>query len=97
MTPFAEMTAAMNNAIVEFLADAEADFGGGVVVPGLFNTPPAEVFGMVTGSRPSFQATASALSGVTTGAALSINGVAYLVVEQVSDHGLTRLVLEAAQ
>lgn len=96
MTPFAEMTAAMNNAIVEFLADVEADFGSGVVVPGLFNTMPAEAFGTVSGYRPSFQAASAALSSVAVGAALTISGVAYLVVEKVTDRGMSTLTLDAS-
>lgn len=95
MTPFAEMTAAMNAAIVDFLADSEADFGAGVVVAGLFRQPPAEVFGMVSGNRPSFEALETALSSVATGAAVTIGGTSYVVAEQVTDQGMTKLTLEA--
>lgn len=95
MTPFAEMTAAMNSVIVDFLADAEADFGGGVVVQGLYRKPPAEVFGMVSGCRPSFEATDAALSGVAVDASVTIGGTSYVVAEKSVDQGMATLQLEA--
>lgn len=96
MTPFAEMQTAMNAAIVGFLADAVADFGGGVTVSGLFRTPPAEAFGLIGGHRPTFQAHSADLASIAIGTAVSIASESYLVAEKQTESGLTTLVLELA-
>lgn len=96
MTPFAEMNTAMNAAIVEFLADAQADFGAGVTVVGLFRSPPAEAFGLIGGNRPTFEALSSDLSGVSVGSAIALNGASYMVAEMSENAGLTTLSLELA-
>lgn len=93
-TLFAEMNAAMNSAIVDFLADAEADFGNGVVVSGLFRDQPAEAFDVIGGFRPTFGALSAALAAIENGDAVSINGAAYVVAEQQLRAGITTLVLE---
>lgn len=95
MTAFAELTATMNAAIVEFLADVEADFGGGVIVHGIFRAPPAEAFGMVSGNTPTFEALAGDLAGSSRGDSLTIDGTAYTVAEKRTDAGMTTLTLEA--
>ena len=95
MTPFAEMNNALNIAIAEFLADATADFGGGVTVDGEFRDPPAESFGMVSGHKPSFEASSSALSIVVVGTSVSINGMSYTVSEMTHRAGRITLMLEA--
>ena len=96
MTPFAEMQSAMNAAIVDFLADAVADFGGGVTVSGLFRSPPAEAFGIIGGHRPTFQAHSADLAGITIGKSVSIASESYRVSEKQTESGLTTLALELA-
>lgn len=96
MTPFADLQAAMNTAVVDLLADAVADFGGGVTVLGLFRQAPAEAFGVIGGHRPTFQAHSTDLAGLAAGAPVSINGERYTVAEKQADAGLTTLTLELA-
>lgn len=97
MTLFAEMNTAMNAAIVEFLADAVADFGAGVTVSGLFRPLYAEAFnGFIAGNAPTFEATSGSLSGIATGASVTILGAEYVVRTIKPDgQGMTSLVLEA--
>ena len=98
MTPFAELSAAMNAYVVEFLADAEADFGGAVgVVPGLFDNEYAEAFGMVGGSQPVLVCISDSVSGVVSGSTVTIGAIAYVVVKVEPDgKGMTKLHLDAA-
>lgn len=95
MTLFAEMETAMNAAIIETLADAVADFGGGVAVAGLFRAPPAESFGLIGGNKPSFEALSTALAAIENGDTVAIGGTAYTVAEQRRSAGMTTLYLEA--
>jgi len=74
MTPFADLQAAMNTAVVDLLADAVADFGGGVTVLGLFRQAPAEAFGVVGRACPTFQAHSTDLAASPIDAPVSING-----------------------
>lgn len=97
MTHFAEMTTAMNAAIVDFLADAEADFGNGVVVSGLFRDLPVESFGVISGSKPSFEGLTEVLGAVVVDDTVSIKGVEYVVAEIPRPRdGMTTLILETA-
>lgn len=95
-SPFAALQADVNAAVVAHLANATADFGGGVVVDGLFSNAYIDAFGMA-GSRPQIDVLTSALTGIAAGAALSVGGVAYTVAEIHPDGtGMTRLLLERA-
>lgn len=94
MTAFAELTATMNDRIVEFLADAEAVFGWGGIVQGIFRNPPAQAFGMIEGCAPTFEAVSDDLAGADRGDSATINGTAYIVAEKRTDAGMTTLVLE---
>lgn len=96
MTPFAELNTAMNVAIVNFLADAVADFGSGVTVAGLFTQKPSEAFGIVAGNRPIFEACSVSLASVSEGTAVRINDVDYVVAEITEDAGMTAIHLELA-
>ena len=74
-TPFADIQARIASAVTRHLADATADFGGGVLVDGQFREPYSEVFaGMVSGSQPTFEAQTGDLSGVAVGAGLTVKG-----------------------
>ena len=96
--PFASLQTRVNDAVTRHLADATADFGAGRLVDGLFMAPFAEAFsGMMSGSRPAFEAAASALAGIENGAAVSINGTAYTVALcQPAAAGWVRLELDEA-
>lgn len=96
-TPFADIQARIASAAIRHLADATADFGGGVLIDGIYRNPYAEAFGgMVSGSNPSFEALSGALSGIARGASVSINGKAYKVVKiDRNCEGVTLLELEA--
>lgn len=93
MSLFSEMNDLMNSAIVDCLADAEATLSNGNTVSGLFRDPPAEVFGMVAGSRPSFQALTSLLTSVDQDDQITIAGRLYLVAERRDEQGMTTLTL----
>lgn len=95
-TPFADIQARIASAAIRHLADATADFGGGVLIDGIYRNSYAEAFGgMVSGSNPSFEAMSGALSGIARGASVSINGKAYTVVKiDPSRDGMTLLDLE---
>lgn len=95
-TPFADIQSRIASATTRHLADATADFGGGVLVDGLYRDPYAEAFGgMVSGSNPSFEALSGALSGIARGAAVSIKGKAYTVVRiDPAREGMTLMELE---
>ena len=96
-TPFADLETRLNAAVVARLANATADFGGGVTVDGLYLRPTADAFGLIGGGKPSFQALGSALSGISHGAAVSINSVSYTVAAiNLDGTGMTTLELETA-
>lgn len=95
MTVFAEMSALMNSAVVDLLADAEADFGW-TVVPGIFRHEYGESFGMVGGSKPVFECLSASVVGIGQDAPLTIAGEAFVVAEIAEDgRGMVRFVLEA--
>lgn len=92
-TPFAALEARINAAVDQHLANATADFGGGVTVDGLFSMAFIEQQG-VEGLRPVFSVSASALPAVSHSTAVTINAVAYRVVGIQPDAGRTTLLLE---
>lgn len=92
-TPFAALEARVNAAVDQHLANATADFGGGVTVDGVF----AQVFvdqQGVEGMKPAFSARDSALPALSHSTAVTINAVAYRVVGIQPDAGRTTLLLE---
>lgn len=92
-TPFAVHQAEVNATVFADMADATADFGGGVVVDGIFAEEFVEQLG-VEGLRPTFTALASALPAVSHGTAVTINSVAYTVIGIQPDAGAKMLILE---
>jgi hypothetical protein len=96
VAPFAALEARVNAAVFAKLANATADFGGGVVVAGVFDSAYADAFGLVGGAVPVFQCAAAAVSAVAVGAAVTINAVSYTVAEIEPDGaGMTRLRLKS--
>ena len=102
MTPFADLMTSANDAIVTFLADkmcsrivGKAGATVGEPFPVIFNDPPAESFGMVSGTRPTIEcAVATALQ---RGEALRIDATDYIVVDVDTDRGMLRAGLEIAE
>lgn len=94
-TPFAALEARVNAAVDQHLANATADFGGGVTVDGLFSMAFVEQQG-VEGLRPVFNVSAAALPAVSHSTTVTINAVAYRVVGIQPDAGRTTLLLERA-
>lgn len=92
-TPFAALEARLNAAVDQHLANATADFGGGVTVDGLFSNAFVEQFG-VEGLRPVFSACTTALPAVSHSTTVTINSEAYRVVGIQPDAGRTTLLLE---
>lgn len=102
MTPFADLMTTANDAIITFLADkmcsrivGPAGATVGEPFPVIFNDPPAESFGMVSGTRPVIEcAPATALQ---RGDALRIGTTDYLVADVDTDRGMLRVELEIAE
>lgn len=96
--PFAALQEDLSAEVVGLLADAEADFGGGRIVPGLFRNPSVEgLGGMFSGSKPSIEVQTSALVGIDRRAPVSIGGVQYTVYDLRPDAGMTIVDLEPAR
>jgi hypothetical protein len=94
--PFAALETRLNAAVVAHLANAEADFGGGVVVAGEFSNGYAAALG-VAGTNPGFLGQSTDLAAVTRGSTVTISGTTYTVVAIEPDGtGMTRLDLEKA-
>ena len=92
---FAAIQQRIAGATQKHLADATADFGGGVTIDGLFRLPYGEAFGLVAGNSTSFEAPAEDLAGIARNASVTISAIAYKVVEIKPDgQGMTLLVLE---
>lgn len=95
-TPFAAIETRINAAVVSHLANATADFGGGVVVDGIFDADYGDALNLVAGTMPAFAASTATLSGILPGSTVVIGGTSYSVSTVKPDGtGLTRLMLEA--
>jgi hypothetical protein len=75
--PFAAIEARVNQHAVGILANAEADFGGGLIVSGVFDEFPAMAFDLVNNPKPQFRCLQSAISSVLKNAAVTIRGISY--------------------
>jgi hypothetical protein len=94
--PFAALEARVNDAVRRHLANATADFGGGVVVDVEFGKPYVESLGLVAGSELMLRAVASLVSAVTINSTVTIDSVAYLIVRIEPDgSGMVTMQLEA--
>jgi len=93
---FAAAEARINAAVVQHLANAVVDFGGGVTVAGIFGNDYAGQFG-IDGTVPVFQCKTADVSAVVRGTAIVINAVNYKAVRKESDGtGWTTVILELA-
>jgi hypothetical protein len=94
-TPFAAIEARINAAVVSHLANATADFGGGVVVDGIFRASYSDAFGMVNSEMSSFEAETDDLTGVEVGDTVTVGGKARTVSSiQPDGTGITLLALK---
>lgn len=92
-TPFAALETRVNAAVDRHLANATADFGGGLTVDGLFDMAFVDQLG-VEGLRPAFSVRDAALPAVAHGMPVTIAAVAYRVTGIQPDAGRTTLLLE---
>lgn len=93
--PFAAHEARINAAVDQHLANATADFGGGVTVDGTFDSDYDDPLGIVAGQRMVFSAGDAVLSSISVGTSVTINNTAYMVAEvQREGSGRTRLILK---
>jgi hypothetical protein len=93
--PFAAIENLVNQRAVGMLANAEADFGGGLIVSGVFDASPVQLFDVVDAVRPQFRCLASLVATVTEGDSVTINAVSYKVANVDPDGtGMTTLVLK---
>lgn len=83
--PFASIEERVNAAIYSHLANASGDFGGGLVVDGMFNLPPADVFGVIAGNSPVFVVSESEVVNVSRGDTVTINAVSYSITDKKPD------------
>ncbi len=79
-TPFAAMEERVNSGALAMLANADADFGGGLVVSGIFTEHP-EMINLVQSSNPIFQCQAASIAGIGYGDAVTIKATAYIVLK----------------
>ena len=93
--PFAAHEARINAAVARHLANATADFGGGVTVDGEFSNVTRDALGQIIGEQPTFRCVDSIAADY--GAAVSIAATSYTVAERrVEDGGMVLLLLQAA-
>ncbi len=94
--PFAALEARINAAVVSHLANATADFGGGVTVDGEFSGEYSEAGG-ISGSSPSIRCDSAAVAFAVQGAFLTIAAVSYTITSLEPDGtGMTFLRLNRA-
>lgn len=95
-SPFAAIEASVNQRAIGMLANAEANFGGGLVVSGVFDAQPMVVFDAVQGTNPQFRCLSSLVTSVDQGEAVTINATAYTVASIDRDGaGMALIELEA--
>lgn len=95
-SPFAAIETSINQRAIGMLANADADFGGGLVVSGIFDSEPIINY-EVQSNSPQFQCLASTVTSILKGAAVTINAVAYTVKAKEPDGaGFMRLELTKA-
>lgn len=84
-SPFAAIETRINQGVIGLLANAEADFGSGLVVSGVFDEFPATAFEVVNNPKPQFRCIESAVAAVNKSAAVTIRGIAYTVWSKERD------------
>jgi len=83
--PFSAIEAIVNQGTLALIANAEADFGSGLVVSGIFDEFPAVAFDVVSNPKPQFRCLQSAVSTVVKNSAVAINSVSYTVYSKSPD------------
>lgn len=95
MTAFDRLETRVSAACVKKLANAEADFGGGKGVSGIFRNPHAEGFGgVISGSKPSIEVQSDDIVGIDRGAPVNIGGIQYTVYDLRPSDSMTIVDLE---
>jgi hypothetical protein len=95
--PFAALEASVNDAVRRHLANATADFGGGVVVDVEFGKQSADAFGIVAGSALTLRVVSVLVPGIGVDDSVSISGTAYTIVHVDDDgSGMITMRLEEA-
>lgn len=93
--PFAALEDRVNAAVIAHLANATADFGGGVVVDGEFSSAYRDALGQIISEQPTFRCLATVTANFE--ASVTIDGEQYLVVERHSESaGMVRYLLQRA-
>lgn len=92
---FAAAEARLNDAALAHLSNATATIGG-VSLDVIFRNGYGEAMGFIGGGSPQIACASAKVAGVAKGAAVSVDGTAYLVAEINPDGtGITVLKLEA--
>lgn len=97
---FAELEARVSGAVLRHLANAEATFGNGQAVAGIFDNGYAlgnvGLTGMAS-TQPTFTLPTASISGEPVGQTLMVNAISYYVSAHEPDGtGMSRLILELA-
>lgn len=93
---FDDLEVAANSAVIGALANAEAVFGGGVSVRGIFEAPGVRALGTVNAAVPTFTFVKPATLDVARGDTLSIGTKLYMVsAVEADDAGLLTIGLSA--
>jgi len=93
--PFAAIEARINAAVVTHLANATADFGGGVVVDGIYDADYGDPLGLVAGATKVLMIQSASVPGAAVGQSVTIGGTSYSIASVEPDGtGITRLRLK---
>lgn len=87
-SPFAAIEQRINQGVIALIANAEADFGGGLLVSGVFDEFPAVAFEVVNNPKPQFRCLSSAVITVNKNAPVTILGVNYTVWNKDDSTGM---------
>ncbi len=92
---FAAVESRINSAVIRHIANVTADFGGGLLVDGVFDATYANALG-IGGTQPVLLCKAGEVTSVTRGDVVTLNGEAFSVAEKKPDGtGMVTLVLES--
>ena len=84
MVAFAAIEQKINSAVIKRLSNAQANFGGGLLVDGIFDAFPVDTY-EVQSNNPVFQCNESEVSTVLRGASVVINSITYTVENKISN------------
>ena len=95
MQTFSNIEQRINLAAIAKLSNADADFGGGVLVSGIFNSVPVLSYD-VQSNNPRFECLEASISTVSVGVPVTIRTVSYSI-QNIEFNGAGMAVLDLAR